>query len=189
MEGVTAFGAAFALVALLELGDKTQLLVISLATRHAPLPIAAGAFLGETAVTAIAVSAGVVIASFVDVRYVQVASGAIFVAIGVWRLWEKETGASEPNVGKPFTSAMGLSFLAELGDKSMFAVIALVATLQAPISVYLGASAALLAMVVFAVVVGKVLRRYLSTRWLRYVGAGLFLLAGALIIVDALLRG
>ena len=49
MEGVTAFGAAFAVVALLELGDKTQLLVISLATRHAALPIAAGAFLGETA--------------------------------------------------------------------------------------------------------------------------------------------
>ena len=48
MEGIAPFAAAFLLISVMELGDKTQLLVISLSTKHRPLSVAAGAFLGES---------------------------------------------------------------------------------------------------------------------------------------------
>lgn len=189
MEGISAVGAAFALVALLELGDKTQLLVVSLAAKYPPLPIAAGAFLGEAAVTAVGVTIGVVIGTAVDIALVQIASGAVFIAIGAWTLRSRETQTAETPVTRPFLNASALAFLAELGDKTMVAVIALSAALQAPASVFLGASLGLLAMVVVAVLVGRTLRRFLTTRWTRIIGGVLFILAGVLVVAEALLTG
>ena len=91
MEGLAAFAAAFGLIALLELGDKTQLLLISLATKHPPAPVIAGAFLGETAVTAIGVAIGVAAAATVPFLAIQVASGILFIAIGLWNLRPEKT--------------------------------------------------------------------------------------------------
>ena len=190
MEGLAAFGAAFALVALLELGDKTQLLVISLAAKHPPLPVAMGAFLGEASVTAIAVTIGIAIASVVDVFLLQLASGAIFIVLGVWNLRPKGAEEAESvEVSRPFVNAAGLAFLAELGDKTMLAVIALSGALQAPASVFLGASIALLGMILVAIAVGRVLRRFLTARWLQLVSAATFIVAGVLVIAEALLSG
>jgi len=190
MEGLAAFGAAFALVALLELGDKTQLLVISLAAKHPPLPVAMGAFLGEASVTAIAVTIGIVIASVVDVFLLQLASGAIFIVLGVWNLRLREAEETEgAEIARPFVNAAGLAFLAELGDKTMLAVIALSGALQAPASVFLGASIALLGMILVAIAVGRVLRRFLTARWLQLVSAATFIVAGVLVIAEALLSG
>ena len=86
-------------------------------------------------------------------------------------------------------NAAGLAFLAELGDKTMLAVIALSGALQAPVSVFLGASIALLAMILVAIAMGRVLRRFLTARWLHLVSAALFIVAGVLVIAGALLSG
>lgn len=189
MEGPAAFAVAFALIALLELGDKTQLLLISLATKHPPAPVIAGAFLGETAVTAIGVAIGVAAAAIVPFLAIQVASGILFIAIGLWNLRPgKESAAEEkPSARGPFLTTTGLSFLAELGDKTMLAVIALSGSLLAPLSVFLGAALGLLAIAIPSVVLGRILRRYVTATWLRWLSAGLFIAAGVLTIVEAAL--
>ncbi len=189
MEGLAAFAAAFGLIALLELGDKTQLLIISLSTKHPPASVVAGAFLGEAAVTAIGVGIGVAAAAIVPFLAIQVASGILFIAIGLWNLRPERPAEAEPKppARGPFLTATGLSFLAELGDKTMLAVIALSGTLQAPASVFLGAALGLLAVAVPSVFLGRVLRRYVTAKWLRWVGAGLFVGAGVLTLVEAAL--
>lgn len=191
MEGLAAFAAAFGLIALLELGDKTQLLLISLATKHPPAPVIAGAFLGETAVTAIGVAIGVAAAATVPFLAIQVASGILFIAIGLWNLRPEKPADAEPTppARGPFLTATGLSFLAELGDKTMLAVIALSGTLQAPASVFLGAALGLLAVAVPSVVLGRILKRYVTARWLRWLSAGLFIAAGVLTLLEAALGG
>jgi len=189
MEGVAAFAAAFLLVSIMELGDKTQLLVISLSTKYPMIPVAAGAALGVIAVTAIAVAIGIAIATAVPLLYVQVLSGALFIGFGLWALRpEREESESDAgdDVRNPFLTSLGLAFVAELGDKTMIAVIALSGSLAAPVSVFAGASLGLVAIVVISVALGRVLRRYVTARWLRYLSAGLFLAAGIITIVEAL---
>lgn len=190
MEGPAAFAAAFLLISIMELGDKTQLLVISLSTKHPMIPVAAGAALGVVAVTAIGVAIGIAIATAVPILYVQVLSGALFIGFGLWAL-RPEREESEPDAGEdarnPFFTSLGLAFVAELGDKTMIAVIALSGSLAAPVSVFAGASLGLVAIVVVSVGLGRVLRRYVTARWLRYLSAGLFLAAGIITIVEGLL--
>ena len=190
MEGIAPFVAAFLLISVMEIGDKTQLLVISLSTKHPPLPVAAGAAIGETAVTAIGVVIGVAIATAVPILYVRLVSGVLFIGFGLWTLRSAREAPEvrvEEDVRSPFLTSMGLAFIAELGDKTMIAVIALSGSLAAPVSVFAGASLGLLAIVVVSVAMGRVLRRYITARWLRYVGAGLFLVAGVVTILEALL--
>jgi putative Ca2+/H+ antiporter (TMEM165/GDT1 family) len=190
MEGPAAFAAAFLLISIMELGDKTQLLVISLSTKHPMIPVAAGAALGVIAVTAIGVAIGIAIATAVPILYVRVLSGALFIGFGVWALRpEREESESDAgdDVRNPFLTSLGLAFVAELGDKTMIAVIALSGSLAAPVSVFAGASLGLVAIVVVSVGLGRVLRRYVTARWLRYLSAGLFLAAGIITIVEALL--
>jgi len=193
VEGLSAFAATFVLVGLLELGDKTQLLLISLATKHRPLPIIAGAALGETAVTAIGVGVGAAIVAVVPVVALKLASGALFIGIGLWNLLAKEKEATAESEGRvarnPFLATLGLAFLAELGDKTMLAVIALSGSLAAPVSVFAGASLALLTIAVVSVALGRVLKRYITARWLRVVSATLFIGAGVLTIVEAVWPG
>ena len=191
MEGLSEFAAAFILVALLELGDKTQLLLISLATKHPPLPLIAGAAIGETAVTAIGVGIGVAIIAVVPVLALKLVSGALFIAVGVWNLVAKDekAEAKEEKARNPFLTAIGLSFLAELGDKTMLAVIALSGSLGAPVSVFAGGSLGLIVIAVLSVALGRVLKRYVTARWLRYLSAALFIAAGVIAIVEALWSG
>src|SRR5437867_1426006 len=131
MEGIAPFAAAFLLISVMELGDKTQFLVISLSTKHRPLPVAAGAFVGETAVTAIGVAIGLAIATTVPILYVRLLSGALFIGFGAWSLRptaEAKEAEPEETPRSPFFKALGLAFLAELGDKTMIAVIGLSGT-------------------------------------------------------------
>ncbi len=189
MEGASALLAAFALVGLLEIGDKTMLLMISLATKYPPLPIIAGGVLGETAVTAIGVGIGAVIVAFIPILVIKLLSGALFIAVGLWNLWvkEREEARADPAPRNPFLASLGLAFLAELGDKTMLAVIGLSSSLAAPLSVFVGGSLGLAVVAVSSVVLGRVLKRHITARWLRYISAVLFIAAGIIAIVEALL--
>lgn len=80
---------AFGLLIVAELGDKTQLMVISLVSQYrAPLPVFLGASLALTVLTLIAALAGRFISSVVPVHYIQIGSGLLFVGIGAAILWQ-----------------------------------------------------------------------------------------------------
>ncbi len=87
----------------------------------------------------------------------------------------------------PFSAALGLVLLLELGDKTQLAVIILAATSVAPVSVFLGASLALVLMVTLSVVIGTSLAKFLGKKWLKLIASGLFLVVGVYLIVEALL--
>ncbi len=194
MEGVVPFLGALGLIALLELGDKTQLVTISLATRHPWKDVLAGAVLGLVAATAIgAAVGGILAATFATwLTYIKLAGGVLFIFIGVWTVVravrrhvaeEPEEAAKETR--SAFATAASFNFLAEFGDKTQIAVIILAATYAAPISVFLGGSAGLALVAISSVLIGAGLSRYLSENWLRLISTALFILAGVLLIVEA----
>jgi putative Ca2+/H+ antiporter (TMEM165/GDT1 family) len=197
VEGVVAFGAALGLIALLELGDKTQLLTISLATRRPWASVLGGATTGLVAATAIGAAIGGVIAVTLTgwLPLIRVGGGIVFVVLGAWMIIQAvrhrpvstESGRSTPTQRNAFLEAAGLLFVAEFGDKTQLAVIILAATYAAPVSVFIGASLAESLIAVSSVIIGASLARFITQRWLGFVSSALFLAAGVLLIVEAII--
>jgi putative Ca2+/H+ antiporter (TMEM165/GDT1 family) len=194
MEGLLPFAAALGLVALLEFGDKTQLATIALASRNPWLPVFAGSSAGLIAATSIGVVAGTVIATALSswLLVVKVAAGAIFVVLGVRGLLHREDEDEVEPAPAPrgiFAQALTLNFFAEMGDKTQIAVIVLAASSAAPLSVFVGASAALVLIAASSVLIGSQLSRRLSRSRIELVASILFIAAGALLIFEALTGG
>ncbi len=196
MEGIVPFVAALGLIALLELGDKTQLVTISLATRHPWRAVLAGAVLGLTAATAIGAAVGGILAATLGawLTYIKIGGGIVFILIGVWTVVQglrhhfREESEEVAEKRGAFATAASFNFLAEFGDKTQIAVLILAASYDAPLSVFLGGSAGMSLIAVSSVVIGAGLARVLSEKWLHLISTVLFILAGVLLIIEAFLE-
>ncbi len=195
MEGIFPFLSALGLVLAMELGDKSQLATISLASRHPWRPVFLGAAAGLVAATAIGAAIGAVIATGFEGALVPVrlVGGVVFVGLGVRELYVRGAGKDPEPPAKERRSAAATAFsvnlLAEMGDKTQIAVIVLAGGLAAPISVFAGAAVALTLMAGMSVFVGVQVARRLKEETVRKVSAGLFVVAGVLLIAEALLGG
>jgi Ca2+/H+ antiporter, TMEM165/GDT1 family len=87
---------------------------------------------------------------------------------------------------KIFATAFITLFLAELGDKTQLAVITMTSSTESKISVFLGASLALVAVTLIGVVFGGVLSQYIPTEWLQKIVATAFIVIGALMLLGKL---
>lgn len=184
------FGTALGLVLVLELGDKTQLATISLATRHPWAPVLAGAVTGLTAVTALGAILGGVLAAYLEswLTAIKIAGGILFIVFGLWSyLREEEAKPAAESTRGAFGSAFALNFVAELGDKTQLAVIVLAATYAAPASVFVGGSIGLAIIAVMSVAIGAALARVIQAKWLQRISTILFIAVGVVLIVEALL--
>lgn len=193
MEGVVPFAAALGLIVVLELGDKTQLATISLASRHPWPPVLVGASMGLVLVTAIGTVAGTVLAQILAgwITAIQIGGGVLFILFGLGSLRPQprdQEAVSDTSRGA-FVEAFVMNAIAEMGDKTQLAVIILAATTAAPLSVFLGASVALTAVAASSVLVGTALSKILRANTMRILAAILFVAAGVLLILDAVLSG
>ena len=87
---------------------------------------------------------------------------------------------------KIFASAFITLFLAELGDKTQLAVITMTSSTESKVSVFLGASLALVAVTLIGVVFGGVLSQYVPTEWLQRIVAAAFIVIGVLMLFGKL---
>ena len=186
------FGAIF----LVELPDKTFIATLVLSTKFRPLLVWIGVGLAFLVQTLIAVALGKVIAQL-PIDWVRLGAAAMFLTGAVLLFREargadaaegdtEEEFAARAGTPKAGFAAIGASFLvlfaAEWGDLSQLLTLSLVAKYDAPVSVFIGAWGALLAVSGLAVVLGRVLlsRTRLST--LHYVGSGVCLLLFAITV-------
>lgn len=85
--------ASFGIIALAELGDKTQLSVIALAAEYdAPLTVFIGVMPALALLTAIGIAAGTIISRYIPMKYVKIGSSIVFTVFGVLFLWAAVTG-------------------------------------------------------------------------------------------------
>jgi putative Ca2+/H+ antiporter (TMEM165/GDT1 family) len=185
------FIVAFIAVFLAEIGDKTQLVTITFASKYPQVPVFFGVFLGICMVTVLGVVVGVILFQFIPIFYVQILSGAIFIIFGIWTLKEAmEEKEEEVEITETNKSVFSTSFIlisiAEFGDKTQFMVIALTAQYGAPLAVLVGAIGAFALIVGIGVFLGKKLSERISTKWIE-LGAGmLFIILGIIFIVEAI---
>ncbi|MFA4905148.1 MAG: TMEM165/GDT1 family protein [Candidatus Margulisiibacteriota bacterium] len=170
---------SFLVIAIAELGDKTQLLVLGFVSRY-PLTEVIGAVSAATAVLMLlAVAFGGAINYYLPAFYVQLFAGALFILFGLWTLFgkEEEEGAKKVR-GNPFWVIFSTFFLAELGDKTQLATFALSAEYGNPWQVWLGATLGMAGINVLAALAGKWIKRFLPERSLKWLGAAIFIIFG-----------
>lgn len=186
--------AAFAVVFVAELGDRTQLLIVSLATRHRVAPIAAGVGMGYLLTTVLSVAIGSALGSALPERPVEVLGGLLFLAFAVWTWLDRdddedgdEGPAGDADEGRRglglALSLAGAIVLSEIGDKSMLATATIAAERSAPVLVAIGALAGILTASVLGLVAGRLLAGRVPDRVLRAVGAALFVLFGLALLL------
>jgi len=178
---------SFAVVALTEFGDKTQIAVISLSARHKPKSVFAGSLLAFAIIDGVLALIGGSIATYFPVFWISVASGIIFLIVGAYTLFSKRdmTIKIKDRSSVTATSFLLVSVL-EFGDKTQLAVITLAAKYNTPIQVFIGVMLAFALLTGLAVVFGTILCQYVSKRYIK-IGSGLlFLFFGAFFLLEAI---
>ena len=176
-----AFLFSTLVVALAEVGDKTQLLAFLLAARfRRPWPIILGIFVATVVNHALAGAVGTWLSSLMSPEAMRWGLGLSFIAMAVWilipdRLDEDE--ARLPRLGV-FGATLVAFFLAEMGDKTQIATVALAAQYQALFWVVVGTTLGMMIANVPAVLLGNRIAGRIPTRWVHGVAAALFALLG-----------
>ncbi len=180
--------SSFLLVFASEMGDKTQLLAFSLATRfRRPWPIMAGIFFATILNHTLASSVGAWISAQVHPRVLAAALAVTFVAFGLWTLRPDTLEESRgPERLGAFLTTTVLFFLAEMGDKTQLATVALAARYDSVVRVTIGTTLGMLASDGLAVFLGERLADRVSTSRLRWGAASMFFLFGALSVWGAI---
>jgi putative Ca2+/H+ antiporter (TMEM165/GDT1 family) len=176
----STFFSSTGLVAASEMGDKTQLLALTLATRFKkPWPILAGILVATVFNHALAATAGVWVAERVSPTALAVTLGLTFIGFGVWALKpdEEDEEKKESRFG-PFLTTTILFFLAEMGDKTQLATVALGARFQDAWVVTAGTTLGMMISDGLAVGVGDRLSDRISLTWARRFAAVLFFAFG-----------
>ena len=189
---LSVVATAFILVLPVELPDKTLFASLVLATRFPPLPVFVGVGTAFGLQVAIAVTAG----SLLSLLPEALVSGivAVLFLVGAVILWRSATSGPEEeelDETKQGTSffrvaaiSFGVLFAAEWGDLSQLATAGLAARYDEPLSVFIGAWAALLVVSALAVFLGKKLADRLPIALIRRVAAGLFVVFAVFAIVE-----
>jgi len=185
-----AFFLSFAVIFVAELGDKSQLMALTFATRYRAIDVLIGISIATLLVHLGSVALGATIAAVLPTQAIAIVGGVAFFVFAAWTLrgdtlGEEEAGrATRPTSSVIF--AVGTAFfLAELGDKTMLATITL-ATREEAIGTWLGSTAGMIAADAIAIAVGRWLGTRLPERTLRYAAASLFVLFGVLLIAEGL---
>jgi putative Ca2+/H+ antiporter (TMEM165/GDT1 family) len=180
-----AFLTSTLLVAVAEIGDKTQLLSFVLAARlRRPWAIIAGILAATIANHLLAGSIGVWLAHLVRPGVMQWVTGLLFIGFGLWGL-HPDTLDDEPKIhpAGAFVTTLIAFFLAEMGDKTQLATVALAARFDNLGAVVLGTTLGMMLADVPAVIIGEKLAARLPMKAIRLAAAGLFMLTGALTLL------
>ncbi len=178
---------SFVLVAASEMGDKTQLLAFSLASRfRKPWVVMAGILVATLANHALAASVGSWVSAHVPPRVMAGILAALFIGFGLWTLKPDtlDETASPARFG-PFITTVILFFLAEMGDKTQFATVAVAARYQSVFWVTVGTTLGMMASNGLAVFLGEKLAGKVQAKWIRWSAASLFFLFGIVSLVAA----
>ena len=179
-----AFLASALLVALAEIGDKTQLLSFFLAARlRKPGAIIAGIFAATIINHLLAGSLGVWLAGLVSKQWLPSITGLLFIGFGLWTL-HPDSLDNDPRLHRAgaFVTTSIAFFIAEMGDKTQFTTMTLAARFDALVAVVLGTTLGMLLADVPAVILGEALTHRLPMRAIRVAAALVFIVTGVLTI-------
>ncbi|AEV81492.1 hypothetical protein ACWT_0480 [Actinoplanes sp. SE50] len=183
-----ALGLSFAVIFVAELGDKSQLMAMTFATRFRPLPVLIGITVATALVHLVSVGIGYGLGAALPTHWISLVAGIAFLAFGAWtlrgdKLTDEEKSKAERSTGSAILAVGGAFFLAELGDKTMLATITL-ATQHGWFGTWVGSTIGMVAADALAILVGRLLGRHLPEHIIKWGAAALFAIFGIWLIVE-----
>lgn len=171
------------IVALAEMGDKTQLLSLMLVLRYKkPWAIMAGVFIATVANHMMATWVGTFVAAKVPPLYLHYAISAMFIGFGLWLLKPDSEEGLDKNIGahSAFVAALIAFFIAEMGDKTQLVTVALATKHQSVLLVTLGSSIGMVIANALAIFGGEHLIKVIPMTYVRYGSCLIFVIFGIL---------
>ncbi len=176
-EIATVSGSSYLLIFAAEIGDKSKLVCMALAARYRASPVMLGAILAFIFLNTLAVTFGVAIASWVPEIYISAIVAILFAIFGIHALQVKEDGDDNVQV-KSHHQLLITTFLlisvAEFGDKTQLAVVALSST-SIPVAVWLGSTLALISTSALGILAGRTILQKFPISLLHRVSGIIFL--------------
>jgi putative Ca2+/H+ antiporter (TMEM165/GDT1 family) len=176
-----AFFISAALVAVAEIGDKTQLLALMLAARYRkPVPIILGILFATLANHALAAWAGAAVAGWVGAEAMRWILVATFLGMAAWCLIpdKADEGPQTARRAGAFLATLVAFFIVEIGDKTQIATVALAARFESLIVVTAGTTLGMMLANAPVVLFGDAIARRLPLKIVRVIAAGLFAALG-----------
>jgi putative Ca2+/H+ antiporter (TMEM165/GDT1 family) len=186
---VNALLVSFAVIFVAEMGDKSQLMALTFATRYRAGPILIGIAIATASVHAVSVLVGAVLAVSLPTDVINIVAGLAFLGFAAWtvrgdRLSDDEAAKVERQSNRSaIAAASGAFFLAELGDKTMLATITLAST-NNPWWVWLGSTVGMVAADALAILVGRLLGARLPERAITIFAAVMFVFFGVVLLLE-----
>lgn len=176
---MTAFLASLGFVVLAEMGDKTQLLAMAFATRYKASTVMWGVFAATVLNHFLAVLAGKTLTNLVPLHDVQIAAAASFILFGLWTIRGDELAGEDKRFHfSPFWTVAIAFFIAEMGDKTQLATVALAAKYQSVLPVLAGTTAGMLIADAIGIGIGIVMGKKIPERAVKWIAALIFILFG-----------
>lgn len=188
---VTSFLIVFAVIGGTELVDRTNFALISLAAKHRPIAIWAGAAAAFwlTTVLAVAIGAALVAALGGQVVYLRLGGGIFLLAYAFYLLLVPESNRRPPTGRSAATTAFLLIMLLEMGDTTMILTIGFVITMPSAIVIVVAAGLALSLVAAMACIIGRRVGARVEPKHLERVVVVVLMIVGAITIVYAVEPG
>jgi Ca2+/H+ antiporter, TMEM165/GDT1 family len=189
---LAATALSFAVIFVAELGDKSQLMALTFATRFRPMPVLVGITVATALVHLVSVGIGYGLGAALPTGWISLIAGLAFLVFGAWTLrgdtlTDVERGKAERATGSAMLAVGGAFFLAELGDKTMLATITL-ATQHGWFGTWIGSTIGMVAADALAILVGRLLGRHLPEKIIKYGAAALFAIFGIWLVVEGIVE-
>ncbi len=187
---MNAFWLSLAMIFLAELGDKTQLVALTLATRYNAKVVLWGIFWATLTVHIVSAGLGWFMGGLLPTDWIQFIAGLAFIGFGFWTLRGDsldEEDCRNRKIVSPFWLVFVTFFLAELGDKTMLSTVTLAAT-NAFIPVWLGSTVGMVLSDGLAILVGKVLGAKLPEKAVKIGAAVIFFSFGIFSMIQGGLK-
>jgi putative Ca2+/H+ antiporter (TMEM165/GDT1 family) len=176
---------SFGLIFVAELGDKTQLVALALATRFRVGVVLAGIFVATLLVHLLSVGIGGMTGTFLSRGWIELLSGVAFIGFGLWTLRGDELDdgqEAKQSLTSPFLIVTVTFFLAELGDKTMLGTVTLAAS-YSWVWVWIGSTLGMVLSDGLAIWAGQVLGKKLPERTIKIGAAGIFFVFGLYYVI------
>lgn len=187
---MSAFLQALFFIFAAEMGDKTQLVALTFATRYSVKTVLAGVFAATLLVHLFSVFIGELLGLALPTFWISILAGLAFIGFGIWTLRGDTLDENEhkkPERFGPFLTVAITFFLAELGDKTMLATITIASQQQQFLPVWIGSTVGMVIADGIAVIVGRFAGKRLPEKAIKYAAGILFIVVGIWTIAEKIL--
>ncbi len=185
---MVAFIKAAFLVVVAEMGDKTQLLAMAMASKYTMAEVFVGVFIATVLNHGLAVIAGTYLAAVLPINLIKIVAAISFLNFGLWTLRGdklEEEGNKKSKCG-PILSVALAFFVAEMGDKTQLMTVTIAADLKEPIAILLGTTLGMMIADGIGIIGGVWMAKNIPESYIKWVAGLVFIIFGTRMLVECI---